>query len=197
MVTEGADKRIKNMTAISNLEEIGFYCLFCKYYGGIEAHKKISYQETGRRTYLDIFREKGNEKRPLFIYIHGGGWLSGLRTSRQFYCKHYAKKGFVSASIGYDYGVDASHPTHLRQIFKGIEYILDNAGKYGIDTENIVIAGESAGGYFTSMVGAVSSHKELYNKLGIDFRYRDTFKVSACVIISGIFDLVGGIESNF
>lgn len=197
METKNIEKRIHRMTELSNLGEVGLYCLFCKPYLGIKSDKKIRYQQDGKRTYLDVYTSKGDEKKPLLIYIHGGGWLSGLRASRQFYCKHWVKRGFVGASVGYDYGVGVSHPTHLREIFKAIEYLLDNAEKFNIDTERIVFAGESAGAYFSSMIGAVTTHRELYDKLGIDFKYRDTFKLCALILISGIYDFVNAINTNF
>lgn len=191
------DKRIKNMTAIGNLGEVGLFFLLNQPYFGIKSDKKLRYEDSGKLTYVDIFKEPDNKKRPLFIYIHGGGWLSGTRFARQFYCKHWVKRGFVAASVGYDYGVGVSHPTHIKQIFKAIEYLIDNADKYGVDKNKIVLAGESAGGYFSSMIGAVTTHKELYDKLGIDFKYRDTFKPAACVLISGLYDYVDALSTNF
>lgn len=123
--------------------------------------------------------------------------MSGLRKARLYYCKNWAKQGFVCANIGYDYANDAKHPQHIRQIFKGIEYVFDNAEKYGIDTSKVVVAGESAGGYFAALVGAVASHRELYDLLGIDFKYREQFNIGACIFMSGIFDPARALETNF
>ena len=52
-------------------------------------------------------------------------------------------------------------------------------------------------GYFAALVGAVASHPALYDELGIDFKYRDSFKVSACVLLSGLFDPVRSIGTRF
>lgn len=197
METKNIEKRIHKMTELSNLGEVGLYCLFSEPYLGIQSEKKIRYQEGGKRTYLDVYESDGDKKRPFMIYIHGGGWLSGSRSTRQFYCKHWVKRGFAAASIGYDYGADVAHPTHMREIFKAIEYLLDNAEKFNIDTERIVLAGESAGAYFSSMIGAVTTHRELYDKLGIVFKYRDTFKPRALIMISGIYDFVNAMNTNF
>lgn len=197
MGKELSEKRIKRMTAISNLGEVGLWFLLWNAYPKIHGEKKIRYSDDGRFTYLDVYNDKANRKKPLFIYLHGGGWVSGTRAARQFYCKHWVKRGFVAASVGYDYGAGVTHPTHLREIFKSIEYLLDNAEKYGIDKDRVVIAGESAGGYFSSMVGAVTTHRELYDEIGIDFKYRESFKPAACVLISGLFDPIASLDSGF
>ena len=193
------EKRIERMKIKANILELGLYPLLYKKHNGIEKITDIRYSLRGKRTCLDLVREKnaGSRKQPLLIYIHGGGWVSGRRKARLFYCERWAENGFTCANIGYDYANDAKHPEHIRQIFSGIEYVLDNAERYGIDSEKIVVAGESAGGYFAALVGAIASHRELYDLLGISFRYRDTFRVSACVPMSGIFDPVRAIETNF
>lgn len=179
--------------------ELGLHLLLYKRYSGLEEERDIRYMPGGKRTFLDIIRpaDSGVCKRPLLIYTHGGGWVSGLRGARRYYCRSWAERGFVCANIGYDYALDAKHPEHIRQIFTGIEYVLKNAGRYGIDPSEIVVAGESAGGYFASLISAVSTHRELYEKLGISFAFQESFAVSACILISGIFDPARAVDTNF
>ncbi len=190
---------IEFLRVSSNVLECGLYVLLYKKFDNIIAYTDIRYQQSGKRTYLDIIRSKlyAREKLPLLIYIHGGGWVSGLRQVRRFYCKNWAENGYVCANIDYDYANDAKHPEHIRQIFKGIEYVLDNAEKHGIDTSRVVVAGESAGGYFAALVSAITSHKELYDLLDIPFKYKDNFEVSASVLLSGIYDPDRALDTNF
>lgn len=195
-----ADKAyIEFLRISSNVLELGLYALLYKKFDNMEKTVDVRYQKDGKRTYLDIIKsgDSAEKKQPLMIYIHGGGWVSGLRQVRRFYCQDWAKNGFVCANIDYDYANDAKHPQHIRQIFKGIEYALDNAERYGIDTSRIAVAGESAGGYFAALVAAVASHKELYDLLGIDFKYRESFTVDATVLLSGIYDPERSLDTNF
>ena len=193
------EKQIERLKTKSNILELGLYVLLYKKYKNVYTEKNIRYLNAGKRTYLDIVKDtsSNNEKRPLFIYIHGGGWVSGLRKARLYYCKNWAKQGFVCANIGYDYANDAKHPEHIRQIFKGIEYVFDNAEKYGIDTSKVVVAGESAGGYFAALAGAIATHRNLYDLLGIDFKYKKQFNITACIFMSGIFDPARALGTNF
>lgn len=195
-----ADKAyIEFLRVSSNVLELGLYVLLYKKFDNMEKTVDVRYQQDGKRTYLDVIKSTKNtgEKQPLMIYIHGGGWVSGLRQVRRFYCEDWAENGFVCANIDYDYANDAKHPEHIRQIFKGIEYVLDNAERYGIDTTRVAVAGESAGGYFAALVSAITSHKELYDLLEIDFKYKDSFSVDASVLLSGIYDPDRALSTSF
>lgn len=196
---QSREKKIDSLRREYNFSELGLYLVLYKRYSGLQIDKGIRYSPKGKRTYLDIVCEKDrpDKKRPLLIYIHGGGWVSGLRTARLYYCENWTKQGYVCANIGYDYANDAKHPGHLRQIFKGIEWVLDHADVYGIDTERIVVAGESAGAYFSAFVGAVTTHRALYKQFGIAFKYQESFQANACVLISGIYDPARSLKTEF
>lgn len=196
---EKAEIRIVGFCA--NCIERTYYPLFAKRYKNIVKQRNLRYAEKGKRAVLDLFyRENvdGNTaKKPLVFYIHGGGWVSGIKNIRQFYCYHWVDKGYVCANIDYDYSLAEKHPDHIRQIFKALEFVLSKADELNVDTSRVVIAGESAGGHFAALVGAVTTHPELYDELGIDFRFRDTFKPAACLLLSGIYDPVRALGTKF
>ncbi len=192
-------KKIDGLRRRSNILEVGLYALLYHRYPGIVEQMDLCYDPGGRRTSLDIIRpmDSGDSPKPLLIYIHGGGWVSGLRKARRFYCRRWAHQGFVCANIGYDYALDAKHPEHIRQIFRGIEYVLRRSGEFGIDPSRVAVAGESAGGYFAALLSAVTSHPQLYNLLDIKFGFKDSFRIQASVLISGIFDPVRALDTGF
>lgn len=130
-----------------------------------------------------------SEKKPLFIYIHGGGWISGVTPMRNRYVSEWAKKGFYCASIGYSYAPQEVFPTQIKEIFKALDQILYGAEKYNFDPENVVIAGESAGGYYISYVASCLNDKSILDALGIEFKNIDKIKIKALVSLSGCFDL--------
>ncbi len=201
MAISGRKKfQVEFLRISQNILERGLYVLLYKKYPDVIEEKNIRYDPSGKRTELDIIRKRPadeKEKRPLFIYVHGGGWLSGWKAARRFYCRYWASRGYVCANIGYDYALDASHPKNIRQIFKGIELVLNDAERLNLNTEKTVVAGESAGGYFAAMIAAASTHRELYGLLEIPFAFKDSFKVSACVLMSGIFDPVRALDTKF
>lgn len=152
--------------------------------------KKVPYGSE-KRQYLNIYcrKDRKNTKKPLFIYIHGGGWISGITEMRNNYISNWAKLGFFTVSVSYTYAPQKVFPAQLHEIFSAIDFIFDNAEKYNIDTENIVIAGESAGGYFVSYLAAIADDKSLLDKLGINFRHRDSFSLKAMVTHCGCYNI--------
>ena len=133
--------------------------------------KKLNYINTFCRDDLK------DTKKPLFLYIHGGGWISGITEMRNPYITNWAELGFYCASISYSYAPQEVFPTQIKEIFTAIDYIVDHAEGLNIDTENVVIAGESAGGYYITFVSHCLSHPEVLEKLGIEFRNADKIKM--------------------
>ena len=156
-----------------------------------ELEYNVSAYDKGKQNKIYTYCRKDlkNEKKPLFIYIHGGGWISGVTPMRNRYISEWAKKGFYCASIGYTYAPDKVFPTQIHEIFKALDQILDGAEKYNFDPENVVIAGESAGGYYISYVASCFTDKTILDKLGIDFKHFGKAKIKSLVSICGCFDL--------
>ena len=156
----------------------------------IEYRKKVRYGSE-KNNVMNLFckKELKDEKKPLFLYIHGGGWISGLLDMRNQYVVKWAQKGFFSASINYSFAPQKVFPTQLQEIFSAIDYLYDKAEAENIDIDNVVISGESAGGYYISYVASCANNPELLDKLGIEFKHRDKLKIKALVSHCGCFDL--------
>lgn len=108
--------------------------------------------------WMDIYEPNGDQvsKRPLILFVHGGGFFSGSRADMQPFCVEYVKKGFVTASI--DYRLFLGIPDEAGFIKAVIKAISDfkasyrffkedavGANKYKIDTTKMFIGGYSAG----------------------------------------------------
>ena len=152
---------------------------------------KIQSYDDGKQNKIYTYCRKDlkKEKKPLFIYIHGGGWVSGITTMRNRYIANWAQKGFFTASIGYTWAPDKVYPAQLFEVFKAIDQILDSAEENNFDPQNIVIAGESAGGYYISYVANCFNDKSVLDGLDIDFKHFGRAKIKALVSICGCYDL--------
>lgn len=186
-------------TAMNYIGESLLSVVFYERSKGIVKEKNLQYLGKKRSTALDFYYSENTkkDKKPVFIYIHGGGFLSGTKTARQYYCYRWVKQGYFAVNINYEFGRKHPFPSYLHQVFKAIEYTLDHKDEYNLDTDKIVIAGESAGAYIASFISAITTNKELYEKYGIDFKYKDTFKIKGNVLMSGIYDIDNILELNF
>ncbi len=168
---------------------------------GVVMEKNVAYGDPREHELCNlIYRRRALEegaKQPLMIMMHGGGWMSGHKDLRNYYCYHAAEEGYFVANIDYYPAPKRIFPYQLRQLFKAIDFVLDNAEKYSIDTSRVVLAGESAGGNFVLALSAIVKNKQLFDKLGIEFRHRDSFDVTAGISNCGAIDIVRLIGSGF
>lgn len=148
--------------------------------------KKIPYGKDNMQ-YINTYCKKGTEKekKPVFVYIHGGGWLSGITEMRNRYVALWAEKGYFTACISYGYAPQKIFPEPIQDCFSAIDFIADKAEEWNLDLDNIVLSGESAGGYFISQVASAACDFSVYAKMGLTFNSRDKIKIKALVGLSG------------
>lgn len=188
---------IRLLTFFSNIIAHGLKLLmYRKKPHGVKTELNLKYSKERWAKY-DLYYPETDDKKPIFIYIHGGGFVSGDKDVCKYYCYEYAKKGYFVANIDYRYAPSAKHPEQLRDIFKAIEKVLDESQKYNLDKEKIVVGGESAGAYFSAFTASISRKHEYYDNFQIDFKYRDYFRVSACVLICGLYSLKDTLYYKF
>lgn len=144
----------------------------------------------GKRALFDIIRDKAEVGvTPLMIYIHGGGWVSGYRAVRRYYCYEYAEEGFTVINCDYEYAHIKRHPYQINQIFRLLTYLFDNQNRLKIDMNRIVIAGDSAGAHIAAIVTAIISNK-LYREMNIaDEDKLSQINVVASLFICGAFNI--------
>lgn len=125
--------------------------------------KDIEYAKVGDTSLkLNIARPKSDEgKLPCIVWIHGGGWVGGNRESFQQAIEASALKGYVAATISYRL-TDANqkkpatknpYPSQIHDCKAAIRWLRTNAEKYHIDPERMGVAGGSAGGHLSLLVG--------------------------------------------
>jgi len=107
---------------------------------------------------LDFFTPHNDTmvKRPLMIFIHGGGFQNNTKTGSysSLICSGLAKRGYVTATIDYRLGLgrSKSDTDYFKALYRAVQdakaavrFFRRYADKYGIDTSQIFIMGSSAG----------------------------------------------------
>jgi len=90
---------------------------------------------------------------PVVVNVHGGGWRWGNRINgiEEHYAGEFTSKGVAFVSIDYRLADEAVYPSQNEDVHCALEHIRANEEKYNIDTRNIVIMGDSAGGHLAAM----------------------------------------------
>lgn len=121
----------------------------------IEPDEKRIYKKVDdRELEMHLFYPKGhadNDKRPMFLFIHGGGWAGGEPLRFYSFAGRFADLGMVTASTQYRLWDRSGEGNTVFDCVKdgrsAIRYLLENADTLGIDPDKIVVSGGSAGGH--------------------------------------------------
>lgn len=101
-----------------------------------------------------------DEKLPVIIYCHGGGWVMGDADTYDMTIRTIANHTkSVVAFINYPRSPEFQYPDALNQISATIKHFAENGSDYNIDTQRIAIAGDSAGGNMAA-AAAIKNQKE-------------------------------------
>lgn len=96
-------------------------------------------------------KPEGKTGRAGFIYIHGGGWMGGSVYAVENPCRLLAERAdCVVFNIDYALAPEKPYPNGFNDCFGALEYIYQNAEKYGVDREKLGMGGDSAGGNLTA-----------------------------------------------
>lgn len=154
--------------------------------------KDIVFKTVGdREIKLNLYLpdEKSAKKRSLLIWVHGGAWRRGSKDyivdKNPLLLTSMIREGYALASVDYRLSGEASFPDPVADVHDAINFLHDNADKYNIDVDNIVLMGRSSGGHLAALVGAVSPHNpiEFYTT-------QPKYKVPAVVSFFGPTDIL-------
>lgn len=121
----------------------------------------ISYGPYGKENLLDIYMLKNvSDVQPTIVNIHGGGWVYGCKEIYQFYCMSLAERGFTVVNINYRLAPETRFPGAVEDINQALTFISEHSKEYFIDSNNLFLIGDSAGGQLVSHYATVYSNKE-------------------------------------
>lgn len=101
------------------------------------------------------------EKKPLFINIHGGGFILGSPEMDDPYLMNVAKKANIKIlSIDYSLSPEKVFPKAMNECFAVVKYAKEHAEELGIDPKRIALGGHSAGGNLSTAICLKDSEKK-------------------------------------
>ncbi len=113
---------------------------------------------------LDIYyNQPTTQKKPVVIYVHGGGWIRGDKTNQlENKIKLFRELNYVFVSINYrlsPYPFEPNNPNrlmypiHNRDVADAIKWVFDNISAYGGAPNKIALLGHSAGAHLVALTG--------------------------------------------
>lgn len=163
-------------------------------------------EKDGEQLQLDLYEPVGDDwkARPLLIYIHGGGFAVGERNGPdiQLFSRDLAKRGYLVVSMSYrltmkgkSFSCDQAAANKIRTFQLVVEdirdatnFLIENAGKFKLDKEKIILAGSSAGAE-AILHAAFWNDEQLQDncpKLPADFQYAGLINMAGAMVESAV-----------
>ena len=95
---------------------------------------------------LRLHRPVADQKLPVMLYIHGGGWTLFSIDTHDRLMREYAARARV-AVLGIDYSLspESKFPVALEQCAAALDWIAVQADALNLDADRVLIGGDSAG----------------------------------------------------
>lgn len=118
---------------------------------GTEVMRSIPYAGADRHT-LDVYRPSMARRAPVIVFIYGGSWQGGQKSTYSFVGEALARRGYVTIVPDYRVYPSGRFPDFLEDNAKAVRWARNNAAKFGGDPETIYLMGHSAGAYNAAML---------------------------------------------
>lgn len=155
--------------------------------------------------FLDVYNpaagtlEEGHPQMPTVIFMFGGGFMSGERDMPYYnrWFREMTENGCRIVSIDYRLGLKGATKVGIGQVnelenainmavedlFSATVFLLDNAESLGIDPDNIVISGSSAGAISVLQADyEMNNNSVLASVLPEGFRYAGVISFSGAIL---------------
>jgi acetyl esterase/lipase len=127
---------------------------------GIEESEK-TIEADGHTVKLNIVRPKDKkEQLPVFIFIHGGGWILGdYPTHKRLVRDLVVLSGYVAVFVNYTPSPEAKYPQAINEIYAAAKWVSEHGNEINVDGKNMAIVGNSVGGNMTSATTLMAKEK--------------------------------------
>lgn len=110
---------------------------------------------------LNIVRPEGIKGTlPVFIFIHGGGWVLGdYPTHKRMVRDLVVLSGFAGVFVNYTRTPDAQYPQAINEIYAATKWVAEHGEEIDVDGKNLAVVGNSVGGNITAVTTLMAKAK--------------------------------------
>lgn len=118
---------------------------------------------TNRQLLCDLWQPNENIRPSglAFIYLHGSAWyLLDKDLGTRLFFRHLAAQGHVVMDVAYRLAPETDMMGMIHDAKRAINWMKENARTYGVNADQIVLGGGSAGGHLALMAAYTSKNPE-------------------------------------
>lgn len=152
-------------------------------YAGVKVLRDVRYGPD-ERNLLDVFSpEAAGARRPVLIYVHGGGFVAGNKRApgSPFYDNIHlwaVRHGMVGVNMTYRLAPAVAWPAGAQDVGRAIEWVMANIGAHGGDPARVTVMGNSAGATHVADYLSQVALQKLADQ-----------RIAGAILLSGIYDL--------
>jgi acetyl esterase len=156
---------------------------------GLEVLRDRSYLPGGNPAHhYDVYRPIGTtsaSRLPVVLYVHGGGFRILSKDTHWVMALALARRGYVVFNVNYRLSREAPFPAAVEDICAAYQHVVEHAGSLGGDVQQLVVAGESAGGNLATMLAlaACSRREEPFARAVFDTGVVPKIALPACALL--------------
>ena len=128
---------------------------------GVEIIPDVVYgHKHGMALTFDVYKPKQNGNGTGILFMVSGGWRSRWRPPEQSisWIKPMLDKGFTVFAVRHGSSPKYVIPEIIEDVRRSVRFVRLRAKKFGVDPERLGVAGGSAGGHLSLMLGTTSDN---------------------------------------
>jgi acetyl esterase/lipase len=119
----------------------------------LKVKRDIAYAEAADSLQtLDVYAPPDAKNLPVVVWIHGGGWQTGDKTSVQQKPQAFVEKRFVFVSVNYRLLPNVTMGDIVRDVAKSVRWVHDHVAEHGGDPKRLFVMGHSAGAQLAALI---------------------------------------------
>ncbi|MBE6018249.1 MAG: alpha/beta hydrolase [Lachnospiraceae bacterium] len=159
----------------------------------------IRYDDEIPNGYLDIYYTNENKftDAPTFIFIHGGGYVWGDKVigdpnmakegPTDLITTNFLAHGYNVVQMNYALAPEYQFPASIKQLNRGLKFLIDNGSDLGLDMSNVVLSGGSAGGNLAGLLVNIQTNPE-YAKAVDESQAINPENIKAVYFLAALYD---------
>ena len=138
---------------------------------------------------FDVFRAKENRKNCVIIDIHGGSYIFGEHIDQYVFGDYFLQRGydFISADYIPIDGKTRGIKDIFDDLYEFIKYVFAHQKELGIEGEDVVITGDSAGGHMALTISELLLDENYAKEAGYQM---PKVNLVACLVNCPVYDFV-------